>query len=616
MNKSPIYKTLLKELIDRRTSDGHWIGKLSTSALSTATAISTFSLAICNDVLPEKRSRFCELLRNAVHWLFLHQNDDGGWGDTDRSFSNSSTAFLVRSAFTLARPILQNEFSDLFSEKEWNHKMEDLDRYLADQDGIQGIRKRYGKDKTFVVPILANAALAGLVSWKEVFPLPFELAALPHSFFRFLQLPVVSYAIPALVAIGQLRFQKRPPRWGILRAIRQKAIHPTLDKLLSMQPESGGYLEAVPLASFVGMSLIATGQKNHPVVSGILRFLENSALEDGSFPIDTNLAVWTTTLAINALGEGDEEKKILLDPRLHHWLLNCQQRNRHPFTDSAPGGWAWTDLSGGVPDADDTSGAILALSKMTRLLKGDDRIPLINAIDLGVQWLRRIQNRDGGFPTFCRGWGSLPFDRSSVDMTAHALRAMIASASHLNIEKKDLVNSSTFRSGVKYLLRSQKPAGYWLPLWFGNQYEKDDENPYYGTSKVLRAFHEMPLSDLTVSQRDGIRQAIHRAIEWSLRVQNKDGGWGRSAQSPHGSIVSSLEETALMLGALRNFSDSEELDLSSSLAVAREILDQMIEKREHHRASPIGFYFAKLWYYEDLYPLLFALECTNEEKEN
>jgi len=42
--------------------------------------------------------------------------------------------------------------------------------------------------------------------------------------------------------------------------------------------------------------------------------------------------------------------------RLIDWLLDQQHRVEHPYTHAAPGGWAWTDLSGGVPDADDTSG--------------------------------------------------------------------------------------------------------------------------------------------------------------------------------------------------------------------------------------------------------------------
>ncbi|MEZ6078622.1 MAG: hypothetical protein R3C56_24000 [Pirellulaceae bacterium] len=44
------------------------------------------------------------------------------------------------------------------------------------------------------------------------------------------------------------------------------------------------------------------------------------------------------------------------------WLLACQHRRRHAFTGANPGGWGWTDLSGAVPDADDTPAALLALA--------------------------------------------------------------------------------------------------------------------------------------------------------------------------------------------------------------------------------------------------------------
>src|SRR5581483_874435 len=46
---------------------------------------------------------------------------------------------------------------------------------------------------------------------------------------------------------------------------------------------------------------------------------------------------------------------------LRAWLLHQQYRERHPYTGADPGGWAWTDLPGGVPDCDDTPGALLAL---------------------------------------------------------------------------------------------------------------------------------------------------------------------------------------------------------------------------------------------------------------
>ena len=40
--------------------------------------------------------------------------------------------------------------------------------------------------------------------------LPFELAALPFRFFQTIRLPVVSYALPALIAIGLVRHAQRP----------------------------------------------------------------------------------------------------------------------------------------------------------------------------------------------------------------------------------------------------------------------------------------------------------------------------------------------------------------------------------------------------------------------
>ena len=49
---------------------------------------------------------------------------------------------------------------------------------------------------------------------------------------------------------------------------------------------------------------------------------------------------------------------------LREWLLAQQYRAEHPYTHAKPGGWAWTPLPGGVPDADDTPGALLALLEL------------------------------------------------------------------------------------------------------------------------------------------------------------------------------------------------------------------------------------------------------------
>jgi squalene-hopene/tetraprenyl-beta-curcumene cyclase len=141
--------------------------------------------------------------------------------------------------------------------------------------------------------------------------------------------------------------------------------------------------------------------------------------------------------------------------------------------------------------------------------------------------------------------------------------------------------------GLRYLAREQRPAGSWLPLWFGNQHAKDEDNPVYGTARVLAAYRDLGLKDSSECQR---------GVGYLLSVQNADGGWGGDKDCP-----SSVEETALAVEVL--------VDLSPGEAVERGVvwLVEAVESGRFREASPIGFYFAKLWYYEKLYPLIFTV---------
>ena len=99
------------------------------------------------------------------------------------------------------------------------------------------IADRYGRDRTFSVPILCRSGV-GRLPWVRnrrhgncVPQLPFELAACPRTWFRWLRLPVVSYALPALIALGQLRHQRRPSWNWFARGIRRLALGRSLDVL-------------------------------------------------------------------------------------------------------------------------------------------------------------------------------------------------------------------------------------------------------------------------------------------------------------------------------------------------------------------------------------------------
>jgi squalene-hopene/tetraprenyl-beta-curcumene cyclase len=52
------------------------------------------------------------------------------------------------------------------------------------------------------------------------------------------------------------------------------------------------------------MSLAGAGRADHPVTRKGVAFLVNTVRDDGSWPIDTNLATWVTTLSVHALAAG------------------------------------------------------------------------------------------------------------------------------------------------------------------------------------------------------------------------------------------------------------------------------------------------------------------------
>lgn len=543
-----------------RNASGHWEGRLSSSALSTATAIVALALV--------DRDKHAVHVAAGAQWLCDHQNADGGWGDTTLSKSNLSTTLLCWSALHLVG-------------KRTSQTVEAANGCIIAQVGsleptaiARAVVSRYGKDKTFSVPILMLCALCGTLGekpWRHVIALPFELAALPRTWFGAVGLPVVSYALPALIAIGYTRFKNAPPAWWNplrwLRALTWPRIRPMLKAL---QPSSGGYLEATPLTSFVTMALAGGGQLDHPCLPLAVDFLVSSKREDGSWPIDTNLATWGTTLSLRS-------SDVSAPPI--SWLLAQQYREIHPFTNAPPGGWAWTDLPGGVPDADDTSSALIALKKIGHTCD--------EAMQQGITWLLDLQNRDGGIPTFCRGWGTLPFDRSTPEITAHALCAWWVWKDEAPVELQQRIDQGT-RTAMAYLKRVQLADGSWIPLWFGNEHTPDENNPVYGTAQVVNHLNG---SAQLASKFDAL---IQSGRQYLRSARKADGSFGGDANAP-----ASIEETAVALHAL----SGEEQDVMASV----QWLITATENGTRFPTAPIGLYFARLWYHEQLYPVVWTL---------
>ena len=570
-------QTARAALLAERNAEGHWTGELSSSALATATAV-----VALQQVQTQTSDNYSHYIKDGLDWLATHANTDGGWGDTTKSISNISTTTLCWAAFHQA-PV------------EYAATVAAADAWLTKAAGgtspenlAPAIIQRYGKDRTFSVPILTHCALAGKVDWRDVLPLPFELAALPQRWFAALRLPVVSYALPALIAIGQCRHHHRPTWNPITRVLRNLTRKKTLRILEKIQPPNGGFLEATPLTSFVTMSLASIGLADHPVTQKGVAFLKASVRPDGSWPIDTNLATWVTTLSVNALGEALPIDAVA---PIRDWLLAQQYCKEHPYTLAAPGGWAWTPLPGGVPDADDTPGALIALRNL-----GEMTDATREAVRQGCTWLLNLQNRDGGIPTFCRGWTNLPFDRSSPDLTAHTIRAWLAWREELPKLQPNI--DDALQRAARFLAQNEGTCmDGWAPLWFGSQHAPDEINWTYGTAKVLLALNEPVQQALP-----GSALRVTRGKNALLELQRTDGAWGGFKGGEP-----SIEETSLALEALAGISEND-IDAQAALDKARDRgaqwLVEQVESGAWIEPSPIGFYFAKLWYFEKLYPMI------------
>ena len=194
-----------KRLLDARNAEGFWEGHLSSSAVSTAVA--TFALWKYDSM------KYAKEIAAGINWLAVNINDDGGWGDTSDSPTNLSATLLAWSALSIVK-----------DNDKYQSTLNNYETWMKSQIGelkpdaiIQKVISFYGNDKTFSVPILMFCTLADRLGdepdcWKRIPQLPFEFAVFPHQFYKFLNLNVVSYALPALIGIGLVKHRKAPTK--------------------------------------------------------------------------------------------------------------------------------------------------------------------------------------------------------------------------------------------------------------------------------------------------------------------------------------------------------------------------------------------------------------------
>jgi squalene-hopene/tetraprenyl-beta-curcumene cyclase len=201
------------------------------------------------------------------------------------------------------------------------------------------------------------------------------------------------------------------------------------------------------------------------------------------------------------------------------WLLAKEVRQRGDWSMAnrrlEPGGWFFEYRNPFYPDTDDTAMVLMALART-----GAADLPEVKpAVDRGLNWLRAMQNRDGGWAAFDRDINRevltrVPFadhnamlDPSCPDITARVMESLGAHGARLGDPAID--------QGLAFLERTQDPRGCWPGRW--------GVNYLYGTWQVLVGLE-------TVGYDMGA-PVVRRAVKWLESVQQSCGGWGESCLS-------------------------------------------------------------------------------------
>lgn len=153
--------------------------------------------------------------------------------------------------------------------------------------------------------------------------------------------------------------------------------------------------------------------------------------------------------------------------------------------------------------------------------------------------------------------------------------------------------------------RVQAADGSWTPLWFGDQDAKDERSPIYGTAMAVEYLSsvtrdQVPATSDTWSLVAG---SCNKGLQYILSAQNADGGWGGAKDIP-----SKVTLTARALSALASFPEAEvRLMYRPRMEKACDFLYQKYINGELYQREPIGLYFSRLWYSEEMYNITFVL---------
>lgn len=382
-----------------------------------------------------------------------------------------------------------------------------------------------------------------------------------------------------------------------------KAGYKVAEKFMLDRIEKNGTLYSYASATFylVYALLALKYDEKSPIirkaVAGILSY--KSKNKTGWHIQNSPSTVWDTALLSYSMQEAGMPANHPIIIKANKYLLNKQQFTRGDWSVNAPyasaGGWGFSDTNSFIPDNDDSSAALRAL---TRQSKVNQHIKL--SWERGLTYLIAMQNKDGGWGAFEKNayqplLAHLPLenakdalnDDSTADLTGRVLEFL---GNFANLKRKNY----NIKKAVEWLLKCQRLDGSWYGKW-GVCY-------IYGTWAAITGLRGVGI--------EKNHPAIDKAVKWLESIQRKDGGWGESCSSAEKETYvplsfSTLSQTAWALDTLLTIRSVE----SPSVKMAVQYLLNSQQQSEESLSYPTGLGLPGGFYityesYNHIFPLL------------
>lgn len=391
-----------------------------------------------------------------------------------------------------------------------------------------------------------------------------------------------------------------------------------------------------------------------PLVKSQLDELERLTIREG----DTarlqpcKSPVWDTAIATIALSDAGVPHTHPAMQRSINWLLEKEIREAGDWAvrnrSTVPSGWAFEFQNCFYPDNDDTVMVLMALARglgnrkdwklecqftmpgesafestgisaqatvaaptASAMVSGrtgnsaaaismlESQRPILEALQRGSAWVIAMQNRDGGWGAFDKDndrefLTRVPFadhnamiDPSTADLTARAVEmfgVLGMSQSHPVAER-----------ALRFVFAEQESDHCWIGRW--------GVNYIYGTWQALQGLQAIgfPMSD----------PRVRKAVAWFKTAQQRNGGWGESANSyefPHlrGQGPTTASQTAWALLGLVAAGEANSTAVDDGV---RYLLDTQRDDGNWDEPEFTGTGFPKVFYlryhyYRTYFPLM------------